>query len=434
LLLVGCLLLVLMKKLVLTRLVIVLFQCLQAQQTSLKKYIFFKKGQIALTQKQKEELNHWLSTFPLQNYRMEISGYADTVGASSVNLILSKKRAEATAKWITKSVKLAAAPEIKYFGESHLPFPLHSVKNRCVLVQLMPVTNDMSAVEQTAVNKDNPQTDSNKVFERDTFLILISGTRIDVDSGTFFRQTIGEIEFEIKEIFSLCEMLKNNFVTRDTNGNCVISSGIMLIKAYYLGREIQPVEKKSVRISIPKSRIYNRNNFQIQAKTNAPNGKFIWKKPPPGCTTLDSTGSYYVFKVDSLFDNSINTPIDSVKCQKTRPEVKIPKLSRVKMIQIYPGKKYLSIAENKSKRIYRLDELKYAYNPMIILMGYDKNNFPQMFMARLNKLPYKKRKDKFVVKKKYLTPLLPDYTGKMNPEDYICEVLNKLEENSTWLW
>ncbi|HCQ30467.1 MAG TPA: hypothetical protein DIU39_09285 [Flavobacteriales bacterium] len=409
---------------------------LMGQKKTQSKIIFFKTGQSTLSQQDKQDLMNWLAQFENNNVKFIVKGYCDTVGSAKINEILSKKRALSVEKLI-KTNNHKWTIEIMAFGETNLPFPKNSPKNKCVIIES--VGFDANFAKNLGINKQNNKSDSlidatgssDIVFENDTTIYLSKGTIIEIESGTFYPIKVKDINFEFTEIFSLCDMLKNNIITRDDEGNCLLSSGMVYIRATYDGEEIQPNKGKFIRLKIPIINSGENTTKEMSMYGAFKEGdKTIWRKVSSVYSYADENNTYYLFKTDSLYNFNLDISIAEVKCEKTGPKLKLPKkFNFVTILQTYPPKKYLATGIQRKKRVFQLDELRYDYNPYIIISGINKDGLPVLAEGKLSRLPFRKKANMYIVKKKHFKQLPPGYINRDNLNMALCGHLNKLEES-----
>tara|TARA_B100001109_G_scaffold255615_1_gene259550 strand:- start:7270 stop:8499 length:1230 start_codon:yes stop_codon:yes gene_type:complete len=407
------------------------------QSRTHKKVIYFDIAKYELTKEQNFVLNSWVDSIGNKTFEILIEGYADTVGSYSENMRYSKMRAESVAEFFKNKLSLSKTPNYRFYGEDKNPFNNSNENRRCVIISLT-LGIKLESNELTVANDNDIQNEADSLlnsdsvreqkFENDTVLRFPLGTEIEIDAKTFYPVKIKDVRFEVTEIYGRCDMLNNNTTTRSRNGDCLVSAGMLFVKAIYDGVEIQPNKEKYVRIKLPTNGKVVDNEMSIYARFNEKDGEIIWDTINSKLTYSDDEATYYLFETDTLFGFNLDKPI-GVKCEKNGPIVKIPKLKEAMVVQLYPGENYLAVAEQKSSRKFVLDELKFDNKPYLIVIGKDKYDKPFIANGNFKDLP---KKDwlwthKYLVKKSYFQSLLMDYTGQVNLEDYMCEVLNKIE-------
>ena len=407
------------------------------QSKTLEKVIYFDLAKFNLNQKQYSELNSWVDSLDIKHFDLIISGYADTIGNADLNMRYSKLRAQSVADFFKTKLSLRQTPEFNFYGEEKSPFGNSREKKRCVVISLnykrRLQLNDSSLTKSLDIKNDSNSrltrtSTGQQKFENDTVLKYPQGTEIEIDANTFYPVKIKDIRFEVTEIYSRCDMLKNNITTRSRNGDCLVSAGMLYVKAIYDGVEIQPNKEKYVRIKLPTNGKVLDNQMSIYAKFKDKSGEIIWDTINSELTYSDDEATYYLFETDTLFDLNLDKPI-GVKCEKNGPIVKIPKLKEAMVVQLYPNENYLAVAEQRSTRKFALDELKFDNKPFLIVIGKDKNNKPFIAHGYFKDLPSRDWFwfNRYIVKKGYFESLIKDYTGQDSLEDYMCEVLNKVE-------
>lgn len=410
---------------------------LMGQSKTFEKVIYFDIAKYELTTEQYSALNSWVDSIGNEDSNLLIAGYADTVGNSASNMRYSKMRAESVAEFFKNKFSLDQTPNYYFYGEDKNPFSNPSANRRCVIISLTLglkiENNDLTIANKIDIQNEtdtslNGDFEGAQKFENDTVLRFSSGTEIEIDSKTFYPIKIKDVRFEVTEIYSRCDMLKNNTTTRSGNGDCLVSAGMLYVKAIYDGIEIQPNKEKYVRIKLPTNGDVLDNQMSIYAKLKDKSGEIIWDKINSELTYSDDKATYYLFETDTLFGFNLDKPI-GVKCEKNGPIVKIPKLKEAMVVQLYLGENYLAVAEQKTSRKFALDELKFDMEPYLIVIGKDENDKPFIANGYFKDLP--KRDwlwfNDYIVKTDYFQGFIKHYTGQNTLKDYMCEVLDKIE-------
>ena len=193
---------------------------LYGQSNFEKKILYYELGKTQLTKKNQLELNSYfkeIDSLKIQN--VHISGYADSIGSNQINLQFSKFRALNIVHYFIRNGIPDSLINVSFFGESKSPFPpssnIPNERNRCVVIQIIGNKKSTSKTSNFAILSDTTiklSADSLK-FENDTTLQFPNGTIIEVDAGTFYPIKIKDVQFQVTEIFTLCDMIKNNRVT-----------------------------------------------------------------------------------------------------------------------------------------------------------------------------------------------------------------------------
>jgi len=206
---------------------------------------------------------------------------------------------------------------------------------------------------------------------------------------------------------------------------------MVYIRATYDGEEIQPNKGKFIRLKIPIINSGENTTKEMSMYGAFKEGdKTIWRKVSSVYSYADENNTYYLFKTDSLYNFNLDISIAEVKCEKTGPKLKLPKkFNFVTILQTYPPKKYLATGIQRKKRVFQLDELRYDYNPYIIISGINKDGLPVLAEGKLSRLPFRKKANMYIVKKKHFKQLPPGYINRDNLNMALCGHLNKLEES-----
>ncbi len=394
-------------------------------QNQLKKIIFFEPNQSFISKLNKLELDTVVSTLINKEYEITLIGRADSIGGEKLNLYLSEKRAKSVESIMhTKGIdKLKITTT--FLGEAN---PLFSnsieqerVKNRCV--EIIITFNDESAIAvPSQLNNEDSVNYVNTKFENDTTIYFENGTQIEISAETFYPRKIKDINFDVTEIFSLCDMLSNNTTTRAANGDCLTSAGMLYIKPTYAGVEIQPNKGKFVKIKIPTKNGKLDKSMTLYGGVKNKKGEVIWKNIKSELSYQENGTQFYLFKIDTLHSFNLDKPL-GITCNKDGSKVKIRKFKDALICQTYPNEKYLAVAEQLGKKKFVLDKVINNKNPTLTVVVNDKMGNPYLAKGALNDLKFRKWSNSYIVKKKYFKRILKDYTRPMTPKDYMCNYL-----------
>lgn len=388
--------------------------------------VFFEPNQFAVSTTNKALLDSLVTKIKDKEYQITLIGHADSIGSEKLNLKLSKKRTVSVATYLKLKGCDTTKITNKYLGESN---PVYSnstkkerVKNRCVeIIVLYKYEEEKPLITQTVETK--PTIIEKEKFENDTILHFKNGTQIEITSETFYPRKIKDINFNVTEIYSMCDMLNNNTVTRATNGDCLTSAGMLYIYPTFAGVEIQPNKGKFVRIKIPIKNGKVDKSMKLYAGVKGKNNEMTWKKIKSEISYEENGNQFYLFKMDTIFPCNLDKPMGII-CKKDGPKIKIPKLKDAVICQTYPNEKFLAIAEKVNNRKFVLDKFVDEKKPQITVVAYDKLGNPYVATGPLLELKYKKWRNMYVVKKKYFKRILMDFTKPMTPNDYLCNYLD----------
>jgi hypothetical protein len=399
-----------------------IFSLSTLQLTSQVKAIHYQTAETTLSENQKTDLQNWLKKYQSQISSISIEGYADSIGSHPLNIKYSQHRAQHVVQFIRSQINADFKIQSAFYGESKMPFS-SSDSNRCVIIKIK-LLHSSDSLETVF------QVDTTQNFETNTQIQFENGTTIEVPAGAFSPIKIRDIDFKATEVYTLCDMLQNNTTTSSTDGDCLISAGMVYIKAIYQGLEIQPNKGSFLKIKVPVKGQALDTAMWIYKKHIKESGEIKWEKITADVVQSDQNGQYYLFKTDSLFDFNLDKPI-KVRCEKKGPLVKVPKSNNLMITQIYLGEKYLSIAERKSNKCYKLDEIDFERHPILIVIYKDQNGSMYIAEGQLNQLKLNKWSNKYKIKKKYFRKLPNDFTASNTVKYYMCRVLNAKQEAAT---
>lgn len=393
-------------------------------QNTIKKIIFFDLGKSEITSQNKLHIDSFCAQIKTKVDKLVLIGHADSVGNESYNLTLSNRRVQKVSQYLTNKGFVNSEIKNEYYGELKPIFSNKSdeerVKNRCV---------EIIAVLDNPNSKTNGQKELERMyeerygFENDTLIDCPNGTKIEISSKTFYPIKIKDIKFEVTEIFSFCDMLNNNTVTRDVDGNCLTSAGMIYVKPMFDGVEVQPNEGQFLKIKIPVQNGKIDKSMKLYAGVLDTNNEIKWKYIDSEISYEKNGFQYYVFKMDTVMPYNLDKPI-GVVCKKDGHKIKIPNFIDAVICQTYPEENYLSIAEKKKNRKFILDKIDDEKKPVISILAYDKFGNPYSAAGPLLELKYRKWNDTYVVDKSYFRKIKRDYSKKMSKNDYLCNLLN----------
>ena len=395
-------------------------------QKQTKKIIFFQPNQSSISTFHKPQLDSLVDVIRKNECEVTLIGRADSIGSEKLNLYLSGKRAKAVAAYIQVKGVDQLKITTRFLGEANPLFsnsiPKERVKNRCVeIITSCKNGNSSSSISGTS-SKDSLKYTVVKKFENDTVIYFKNGTQIEIEAETFYPRKIKDINFNVTEIFSLCDMLSNNTVTRAANGDCLTSAGMLYIKPTYDGVEVQPNKGKFVKIKIPTKNGKLDKSMTLYGGVKSKKGEIVWKNIKSELSYQENGTQYYLFKIDTLYSFNLDKPM-GIMCNKDGPKIKVRKFKDALICQTYPGEKYLAVAEQLRKRKFALDKVIDDKNPTLTVVVNDKIGSPYLAKGVLKDLKYRKWSNSYIIKKKYFKRILRDYTKSMTPNDYMCNYL-----------
>ncbi|MBL7914772.1 MAG: OmpA family protein [Bacteroidia bacterium] len=386
-------------------------------QGKIHKIIFFGAGQSTLTVSNKLQVDSIIESIKNMSYQITLKGYADTTSNENINLEISKKRVLNVSNYfMSKGIEMSKI-KTDFYGEQN---PIFSnsvnetrIKNRCVVIDVLIENKATIEKEREALSKPP------KKFENDTVIRMIGGTEIEIEAETFFPKKISEIKFDVTEVYTVCDMLNNNVLTRAINGDCLTSAGMLFVRPTIAGVEVQPNKGKLVKIKIPTKGGALDKSMTLYGGVKNVDGTIVWKNLSPEVSYQEDGNQFYVFKVDTLSTFNLDKPMGII-CKKDGHKVKIPGFRNVIITQTYPNERYLSIAEKNTKRRFTLDKVVKEKKPLITIVGFDKDDNPYLAQGPLIELKYSRWRDMYIVDKSYFKKIIRDYTKKMTPYDYLC--------------
>lgn len=403
-----------------------------ATAQEIKKSIYYATDKFSLSESSKSTLDSLCTKLnKIEQYQLFISGYTDSIASSDYNYELSKKRVKsATDYLVSKNInenKIAAS----YFGESKQvvsnSYSLMRQKNRRVDILVKYSTQSVSNNSSTAIGDSTEFINNKKIFEKDTIIFCQFGAEIEIRCGTFYPYKIRDIDFNIKEYYSRCDLLNGNITMQTTTGDCLTSGGVLLMRPTVDTLEIQPNKGYKVRIKIPADKNILDKDMKVYFAKNK-NGNIVWKLTTVKLSYNTKMGiAYYDFEVDSLAGINIDKNIQ-VRCEEDGPLVKIKGFNDSKVYLTYPDQMYLSKGIATSGKIFSLVKVAEDKKPTLTVVA-EKKGKQYIATGPLLSLDHKTHKNMFIVKKKYFKSIEPDSKKKkMDIEDIICETFTSKDQ------
>lgn len=395
-----------MKKIkIISTLIFVFFACntcIKAQE--IKTSIYYSTDQSNLSKNSKIKLDSLcLRTNKTDKYMVYISGYTDSIASNDYNLELSKKRVKGVCDYLISKNINQSNIICNYYGENK-PLNKNSdsimrQKNRRVDIVLKFPDKTFSGGSGTSNTDSIKKIGSKKVFENDTTIFCQMGAEIEIKCGTFYPYKIKDINFNIKEYYSRCDMINSNLTMKTTTGDCLTSGGVLFIKPTVDTLEIQPNNGYKIRVKIPaENNILDKSMNVYYAKMK--NGEVIWQPTTVELSYITLLGiGYYVFEIDSLVGINIDKPIQ-VRCEENGPLVKIKGYNAPYVYLTYPNQMYLSKGIVVSGKTFSLVKVAVDKKPTLTVIA-EKNGIKYIATGPLLALEYKSRKNTYIVKRKY---------------------------------
>lgn len=414
-----------MKKVISITKILFLSGCLFAQSVK-RDTIFFDPAKCVVKIDAKQKLSE-LAEFlqKTEAYKVHIKGHADSLGNYDYNFKLAGNRAREVRDFLIKKGLTESRLTIQSFGEdkpiaTNSDEELRKQNRRVVLYCTFQQKINFTECRQDSTNRQY----TIQKFENDTIIHCKKGTQIEIRSETFYPLKISDIDFAVTEIFSLCDMITNNTVTRATNGDCLTSAGMLFVKPTYAGVEIQPNKGQFVKIKIPIKNGNPDKSMKLYGGVKGKDNQIIWKDIESEISYEEDGNQFYVFKMDTLIPFNLDKPIGII-CKKNGHKIKIQKFKNAVICQTYPSEKYLAIAEQLKERKFALDKVINENKPLITIVAYDKQGNPYFAKGPLLELKYRRWRDMYVVSKKYFKKIPNDYGKPLTPNDFLCRYISQ---------
>ena len=287
-------------------LLLTLFSFELKAQIQIEKSVYFDSNSSNLDANALEKLTADFSEFVSRNEleKIIIIGHTDHVGSEDYNMKLSEKRAKAVKSELMALGVSSSIIEYSYKGEKALINSSSDengkAKNRRVELLYFGKQKMNSTEEDLSAKPEAEKTDTTFVFPK--------GTELTFEKTAFAPYTIEEVDIEMVEALNLGDIIQMNLQTRDVNGNCLQSGGMIFTSAKVNGDQLAP--NSSVTIRIPAKR-YN-PDFELY-DMQVVGGDTLWA--PMNIKPELSDDGYYSFTLDSMPNinlDSLMKPLETI--------------------------------------------------------------------------------------------------------------------------
>lgn len=278
-----------MKRLIILLLLITGGKLCMAQNET-KVYLQFETDKYTLTKNHQQQLDNLFAPYPASLIEsITVTGHTDWVGNTRYNQQLSKKRAAVVNAYLINKWKISASQS--FFGEEK---PLADngqsagrSKNRRVEVtlRLKPVIKSAETVAEEKARGDI----------KDTLYTSPNGAQVYI-AGDCLPDglTVDDIEIRVTEALSPAQMRTTGTVTRDANGNCLISGGMIYLSVINkkTGKPIEELCDTGLVVRIPAPTPDPAMNFYLSEDEGGG-----WKTTDKGKMKIETVNgkSYYSF-------------------------------------------------------------------------------------------------------------------------------------------
>jgi len=403
------------KKLVATCFAIVLMTVnfVNAQKT-VNKIVLFEVDKYDIEPQYFSALDSLCEMISGTEYQLNLYGRADSTGFVEDNMILSKNRVEVVTSYLIENGIDQNKIKSYYYGENK---PLFSNDTYIILSANRSVLISMLIVEEEKKTSKEIWKD----FESELVIETDAGTIIEIEAGAFFPHKLEDVEFDINEVYSICDIVNNGSSLQTENGNCLSSAGMLYVTPTVEGDTVQPKGEGQVVIKIP---LLDGQQFDPDMKLYYEDwdeeNNSVWKEYDAELSFEEDQQSYYVFELDEFRGMNIDKTFGLI-CEKSGPKVKVRKYKSADVCQTYPGEMYLSRGEYVRKRTFRLDEVDTDKDPDIVVLAYDKHGLPYISDQKVVEIKYRKRDNTYIIKRKSFKRLTNEDS---RPEESLCNAIN----------
>lgn len=384
--------------------------------------VFFNLNSYSISTTNKALLDSLVLSLQGKEFSIQLIGHTDSLGNENKNLTLSMRRCNKVKEYLHYKGLDTSKISVKYFGELKPVFANSSeetiIKNRCVEV----IVNTVKPPKNYTL-KEEPSITTR--FENGTIITCKNGAQIIISPEAFYPHKISEIEFNISEEYSVCDILQSTSTLQAEDGNCLSSAGMIYIKPTLDKVEIQPNKGQMITIKIPLMGGRPDPRMKVYFAKKDSTGKTVWQLRESELTYENVGTQYYVFRVDTLIGFNLDRPM-GIMCQKNGPRIKVKNYKNAEVFQTYPDEVYLSRGEwNKKKKVFVIDSVIISKKPQITILAYNKEGFPVVAKVPFESLKYNRRKKYYSILPTCFEPLKSVTESKQTVKDALCNYMKK---------
>ncbi len=302
-----------------------------------KYYVYFESNSSIIPGQYRPLLDSLTDNLRNVNYKITLLGHADSIGNEKFNLLLSRQRTTSVAKYLHDAGLDTTVIDEKYYGEvkpvSDDSTEESFARNRCVEIIVLTNKEINTASEKNILRAEK--------FENDTTLLCANGAQIIIAANAFYPNKLSEINFNISEVYTVCDILKSNTLMETEDGNCLSSAGMLYIKPTLKSVEVQPNKGQLVTIKIPMRGGMADSRIKLYFAVKNSAGNIVWKEKESELTYENIGLRYYVFRVDTLIGFNLDRLL-GITCKKDGPRIKVKGFKKVEVYQTYPDETYRS--------------------------------------------------------------------------------------------
>lgn len=384
--------------------------------------VYFAKDQSQLNEQSIKTINEFITSIQTEKeYSISIHGHTDHDGSHDYNHTLSEKRASAVHNYLLEKGLHHLNLLSFYYGETE---PIKNNKheqgkslNRRVEIEVVYTEKERKREIELAHKKEKIK---EEVIEKDTILYGKSGSMVTIPPCAFEPYPIEEVKFEIKEVFTIQDMLDNNVITVDDNGNCLRSGGMLYIKAFYNGKRLELNKGCPINIKIPTDNIYA--GMKLYKEDSQKKWKEINQKVKV-YTDTTSQKKYYETQIDQIVTNNasggfnVDAPIYSpavlpkaiialVKNMVWHEGLVVKLKGRPHKGVLVSYDQFNSVSKGKKSRKnrykYQFDEkCDMDPNNITLVLKQKKGKSERKVYTKLSNLKYSKMRNLYILKKKH---------------------------------
>jgi len=240
--------------------------------------------------------------------------------------------------------------------------------------------------------------------ENDTIIYGEKGTELHIKGGSFHPYRIKDVDFSIKEVYSLADMIRCGTVTTTSDGNCLESGGMVFSSSTVAGETVTSNEDMLVRI--PASEIDTAMKIY---SVEVVDGDTLWKETSMALNFNEEEG-FYEFNSRSMPNFNIDKV--PVAASLAAPIIKLIDMLKdddvtVKSRRYKYAKSFLVGGERKVVLKGRVFKPKKSYfqpcdpQPSDVVVSYAERKGETYFYAEaLGKLKYRSFFRRYIIKKK----------------------------------
>jgi hypothetical protein len=232
---------------------------------------------------------------------IELAGHTDAQGDDRYNHAL----ADARVKAVSKALLARGIPPTLVKTDEHgetAPVADNGTDdgrsaNRRVDIRMLRNTAGTNAATTGTTTAEVVKVEPPVEVDNDTTIIGPLGTRLRMPKDVFC-EDFGKVRFDIQELPTMADMLANDLPTQTPDGGCLVSDGVLRMRATVDGKDVQPCDGKQVEVTIPADEMDP--EMDLYALQTTADGREEWVKVRAPLQRSKDGSEGYTFRTSNM--------------------------------------------------------------------------------------------------------------------------------------